>query len=115
MQVANLNYASPETVLFQRLSVIATDIIFFLAIVYYARGFNSANAKRALVVGLTFLNPGLLLVDHVHFQYNGFMLGLLILSITLIERGNELMGGARSRPRVATGTLTCNGRGAGHG
>lgn len=33
LEVGNLNYASPETIAFQRLTVIGTDLILFLATV----------------------------------------------------------------------------------
>lgn len=38
-----------------------------------------------LVVG----NPGIFLVDNIHFQYNGFMYGIQLLSITAIFNVNR--------------------------
>jgi alpha-1,3-glucosyltransferase len=100
--VSNLLYASFETVLFQRLTVIATDLLLFLAILHFnqrpapfpgEKPGGTGNVRRQWILTLlVFSNPGLLLVDHIHFQYNGVLLGLFILSISCIRRGQDLKG-----------------------
>lgn len=55
------------------------------------------------VLVMAFVNPGLLLVDHIHFQYNGFLLGIFIWSLTCIARvGHAVLATAWH--------LTCVGR-----
>ncbi|XP_077447887.1 dolichyl pyrophosphate Glc1Man9GlcNAc2 alpha-1,3-glucosyltransferase isoform X2 [Stigmatopora argus] len=97
--VENLNYSSPATVLFQRLSVIFTDVLF----IYAARecckciktqkgALDILNSPSFVLAVLLLWNFGLLLVDHIHFQYNGFLFGFLLLSIAKHLQSQHLQG-----------------------
>ncbi|XP_048838571.1 probable dolichyl pyrophosphate Glc1Man9GlcNAc2 alpha-1,3-glucosyltransferase [Brienomyrus brachyistius] len=97
--VQNLNHASPATVLFQRLSVIFTDLIFIYAVkecckcVQDKKGTkNTLENPRFVLAVLLLCNFGLLIVDHIHFQYNGFLFGLLLLSVARHFQGRHLEG-----------------------
>ena len=53
-----------------------------------------SESKMIIVSCLTLLNPGLFLVDHVHFQYNGFLIGILILSVSCVRKEQNLLAAA---------------------
>uniref|UniRef100_A0AAG5CNQ8 Alpha-1,3-glucosyltransferase n=1 Tax=Anopheles atroparvus TaxID=41427 RepID=A0AAG5CNQ8_ANOAO len=94
LEVKNLNYASEQTVVFQRFSVIVTDVIFALGVRRCLRALTSGDAKasRLVLIGGALLlgNAGLLMVDHIHFQYNGFLFGVLLLSIGALMENRPL-------------------------
>jgi len=93
--VQNLEYASANTILFQRLSVMATDVVFISAAYMLARDITMKHGRRRGLV-LFFLlvcNAGLLLVDHIHFQYNGVLMGLLMWSVYFMHRGWDWLSG----------------------
>ena len=102
LNVTNLNYASDATVFFQRLSVIISDFVLLAGIWAFTHTWPTSRltesatsrCKVAIVGALTFLNPGLVIVDHIHFQYNGMMLGILLISISFIRSGRDLEGAA---------------------
>ena len=75
--------------LFQRLSVIASEFVLFAAVVFAT--IPEPRRNRALAIFLVLFHPGLLIVDHIHFQYNGFLLGLLLISTTLASSGNDVL------------------------
>ncbi|KAK4397096.1 putative dolichyl pyrophosphate Glc1Man9GlcNAc2 alpha-1,3-glucosyltransferase [Sesamum angolense] len=88
-----LNYASERTILFQRLSVTLSDSILVYSAYRLTRNINFSSFERFLIWALVIWSPGLFIVDHLHFQYNGFLLGMLLLSISFLEEGKDLVGG----------------------
>ncbi len=93
LRVDNLDYASPATVLFQRLSVIASDLV----LAWGVKTCSDAacdGARRPSKFGemslLVLANAGLLMVDHVHFQYNGFLFGVALHSAGLMLQEKRL-------------------------
>ncbi len=64
---------------------------FFIALLFYTCFMWPCRADSA--GALVFLNAGLLLVDHIHFQYNGMLIGVLIISIGLILKKKYIWGG----------------------
>eukprot|EP01032_Pedospumella_encystans_P002891 gene2891-3405_t len=74
LQLDNLNHDSAATILFMRGSVITTDAILVLAAYLFVSAANMpASAKLSAFLMVVF-NAGLLLVDHIHFQYNGILM-----------------------------------------
>lgn len=62
----------------------------------YIKSAPVGSKKQSYAAALSILlSPGLLIIDHIHFQYNGFLYGVLILSIVLAryQRGGLLFGG----------------------
>ncbi|CAI7807048.1 unnamed protein product [Closterium sp. NIES-53] len=87
--VKGLEHASYATVLFQRVSVMGTDCLLAVAAWRCTRGLPS-QAHRNVAAGAVVLSAGLLLVDHMHFQYNGLLLALLLLSLSLLAEGRHV-------------------------
>jgi alpha-1,3-glucosyltransferase len=90
-------YDAPEAVLFMRLTVIATDVLLTFGVYRFVAAASSAadtlNAgkdedgdmdPKVASAALVLFSPGLFLVDNVHFQYNGLVLALLLLSTSLL-------------------------------
>ncbi|KAK5695038.1 glycosyl transferase [Elasticomyces elasticus] len=90
--VHNLNYDSWQTVHFQRATVILTELVLVYALHLFIKSSSPNSKKQAHAAALSILlSPGLLIIDHIHFQYNGFLYGILILSIVLARKPSGLL------------------------
>lgn len=94
------NEPSNRCIRFHRCTVILSDVMLFLGAYLASRAFSDvkkSNGRRQSNNGevewISFLlivtNPGLIMLDNVHFQYNGVMLGILLCSIAFIIRGTQ--------------------------
>ena len=92
LHISAAPYESAATVLFQRLSVIASETVLLLAVVVFSRASTDGSSKRPAPAAalLLALNAGIFITDHVHFQYNGLLLGLLMLSAVMINNSCHL-------------------------
>ncbi|CAK1551793.1 unnamed protein product [Leptosia nina] len=87
LKIENINYASEATVLFQRASVIMLDCIYIYSVKKCA---DLLDNGKLLVFILLISNPGLLIVDHIHFQYNGFLFGFLLISVAYMIKSDYI-------------------------
>ncbi|XP_067949246.1 dolichyl pyrophosphate Glc1Man9GlcNAc2 alpha-1,3-glucosyltransferase-like [Watersipora subatra] len=101
VKVNKLNYVSEASVLFQRLSVICADFLYLYAVYQFCMtcvvkrvGVSNRPAiinNSNLAIGVCLMtNFGLFIVDHIHFQYNGLLFGILLLSITAMYQANHM-------------------------
>lgn len=92
------NEPSHACVFFQRTTVVLSDMIFWAGAYVASRAmarvptFQSATKNFHLTFLLIVLNPGMFWLDHVHFQYNGLVMGMLLLSIGCLLRGSQCTG-----------------------
>ncbi|KAL7268407.1 glycosyl transferase [Rhizina undulata] len=96
LNIQNLNYASVSTIYFQRSTVILTELLLIYALQKYISTAPEASKRASYIAALSILlSPGLLIIDHIHFQYNGFLYGVLLLSLVLARHENgRLWAGA---------------------
>ncbi|XP_029174569.1 probable dolichyl pyrophosphate Glc1Man9GlcNAc2 alpha-1,3-glucosyltransferase [Nylanderia fulva] len=91
VKLENLNYASPATVYFQRATVIFADLMLAYGVREISGTFCKSLNGHVIFVFLSLCNMGLLIVDHIHFQYNGFLLGILLISMSKVSKiGKEM-------------------------
>jgi alpha-1,3-glucosyltransferase len=85
---------SEACVKFHRGTVIFVgDVIFFVGAYLATNSMSSLGedgcerASSYFTFASLVSNPGIVMLDHVHFQYNGMLLGVLLISISCMVRG----------------------------
>ena len=92
LSTKTLGYGSWQTVNFQRATVIVTEVVLIYALHLFVESSPPGSKKQSHAAALSILlSPGLLIIDHIHFQYNGFLYGILILSIVLARKKSTLL------------------------
>lgn len=85
-------FESASLRLFMRMTVIASDIMFFYLPVLALMGLLKLNQRIVNTLLLLILClPGFILVDHGHFQYNCVMLGLVLAAYISATTGHEYL------------------------
>jgi alpha-1,3-glucosyltransferase len=72
-------FANPTMVLFQRITMILFDLCLLYGVYRLTKDLDSR--RRISIWVLIIWSPMLVIVDHMHFQYNGFLLGLLLMAV----------------------------------
>lgn len=92
LRVYNLEYDSWQTVYFQRATVIFSELMLVYALQTIIDTTPLPSKRAAQVAALSILlSPGLLIIDHIHFQYNGAMYGILVWSLSLARCKSTLL------------------------
>lgn len=94
-------YESYEHKLFMRYTVLAVDIMVYFPAVYWIFAAKKVHLADTVAVTnqekgflLMLMYPGLMLIDHGHFQYNCISLGFTLLAVTSLLTGREIIGSA---------------------
>lgn len=89
----------PNLKIFMRATVIVSEYLIYVpAVVMFTRRFSRLNgvsnwsASVALVAIL--MQPGTILIDHIHFQYNTVMLGFVVASMSAMVAGRYFWASA---------------------
>eukprot|EP00835_Amoeboradix_gromovi_P003900 NODE_277_length_11973_cov_0.221895.p2 type:complete len:461 gc:universal NODE_277_length_11973_cov_0.221895:4640-3258(-) len=91
LNLNHLNYSSRETIFYMRMTVLCSEI---LTLGYAVHKYSTTIGSPFLFKISMLLNPGIVIVDHIHFQYNGFLYGILLLSLYFTKVDNLVVGGS---------------------
>ena len=86
------NAPSGPCVIFQRSTVVVGDLVFWAGAYFACRAFHYGKPSNFAITAflLIVFNPALLWLDHIHFQYNGMMIGVFLASLGCLLMGNNV-------------------------
>lgn len=94
LDIVSVGMFGIPTIYYQRCTVILSEIVLFVVLqVYVNKSKMSEKSANFVVASSIVLSPGFLIVDHIHFQYNGFLFGILIASIVSAKFEHYLLCG----------------------
>ncbi|XP_023574101.1 dolichyl pyrophosphate Man9GlcNAc2 alpha-1,3-glucosyltransferase isoform X2 [Octodon degus] len=87
-------HESPAHKLFMRATVFLADLVIYIpAVVLYCCCLKETSTKKKAASALCILlYPGLILIDHGHFQYNAVSLGFALWGVLGVSSDRDLLG-----------------------
>ncbi|XP_009073115.1 PREDICTED: dolichyl pyrophosphate Man9GlcNAc2 alpha-1,3-glucosyltransferase [Acanthisitta chloris] len=87
-------YESQPHKLFMRTTVFVADLLIYIpAVILYCFSLKETSTKKKVSSALCILlYPGLILIDHGHFQYNSVSLGLALWGVLCLSYDWDLLG-----------------------
>ncbi|ELT91799.1 hypothetical protein CAPTEDRAFT_169550 [Capitella teleta] len=85
---------SPPLKNYLRQTVLLADLLVFIpaCFLFFGCCFKEMSSNQNLSLLSMLLSPGLILIDHGHFQYNCISLGLALWAVVFLCKGHDLFG-----------------------
>ena len=90
--IERINYDSISCKIFMRTTVLIGDFFLFFSLKYLCKSIKlSFNKYIILLISIQFY-AGLVIIDNIHFQYNGILFGLFFMSLSFISKKKYIFG-----------------------
>ena len=86
------NYNSITCKLFMRATVLLGDCLLFFSIRFLSRNINLSLYKYLTLLFFIQFYAGLVIIDNIHFQYNGILFGIFFISLGFIAKKRYIYG-----------------------
>ena len=90
--ITKFNYDSIKCIIFLRTTVLLGDVFLFFSINFLCKALNLPFIKYFILLFSIQFYAGLVIIDNMHFQYNGILFGLLLISIGFIAKKKYIFG-----------------------